>query len=74
MGYTLFLKGSYYALLQVVELKCVLAVCVHNHPIIIQIHPVFFLSTKIFTLFLNRAICQCDVTRTEAPPMSVDWQ
>ncbi len=25
------------------ELKCVLAVCVHNHPIMIKI-PVFFLS------------------------------
>ncbi len=24
------------------ELKCVLAVCVHNHPIMIKIHPVFF--------------------------------
>ncbi len=25
------------------EHKCVLAVCVHNHPIMIKIHPVFFL-------------------------------
>ncbi len=24
------------------ELKCVLAVCAHNHPIMIKIHPVFF--------------------------------
>ncbi len=24
------------------ELKCLLAVCVHNHPIMIKIHPVFF--------------------------------
>ncbi len=24
------------------ELKCVLAVCVHNHPLMIKIHPVFF--------------------------------
>ncbi len=49
------------------ELKCVLAVCVHN-PIMIKIHPVFFLSTKIFTPFSNRAVCLCDFTRTEAPP------
>ncbi len=33
------------------ELKCVLAVCVHKHPIMIKIHPVFFfLSTKILSL------------------------
>ncbi len=33
----------------------------------------FFLSTKIFTPFSNRAVFPCDVTRTEAPPMIVDW-
>ncbi len=37
-------------------------------------NPVFFLSTKIFTPFSNRAVCPCDVTRTEAPPTIVDWQ
>ncbi len=34
----------------------------------------FFLSTKIFTPFSNRAVCPCDITRTEAPPTIVDWQ
>ncbi len=28
----------------VFEHKCVLAVCVHNHPIMIKIHPVLFLN------------------------------
>ncbi len=53
------------------ELKCVSAVCVHNHPIMIQIS---FLSTKIFTPLSYRAVCLCDVTQTEAPPTIVDWQ
>ncbi len=35
---------------------------------------VFFLSTKIITPFSNRAVCLCEVTRTEAPPTIVDWQ
>ncbi len=39
------------------EHSCVLAVCVHNHPIMIKIHPVFFfLSTKIITPFSNQTI------------------
>ncbi len=35
-----------------------------------------FFSTKIFTPFSNwnRAVCPCDVTRTEDPPTIVDWQ
>ncbi len=28
------------------ELKCVLAVCVHIHPIMIKIHPVFFVLSR----------------------------
>ncbi len=62
-------------MLKLFELKCVLAACVHNHPIMIKIYPVFFfLSTKIFTPFSNRAVCLCDVTRTEASPTIVDLQ
>ncbi len=62
------------------EHKCVLAVCVHNHPIMIKIHPVFF------GLFFNpdkwKPLSQiklisdfwlCDVTRTQAPPTNADW-
>ncbi len=60
---------------KLLELKCVLAVCVHNHPKMIKINPVlFFLSTKIFIPFSIRAVFPCDVTRTEAPPTIVDWQ
>ncbi len=56
-----------HALLQVVWTE----VCVHNHPIMIKIHPVFFFkSTKIFTL-LRSSWSLCDVTRTEAPPTIV---
>ncbi len=49
------------------ELKCVLAVCVHNHPIIIKIHPVFFFNlVKSFPLSQIEPIsdaCLC-VTQT----------
>ncbi len=39
------------------EHKCVLAVCVHNHPIMIKIHPVLFLkSTIIMITFSDQAV------------------
>ncbi len=39
------------------ELKSVLAVCVHNHPIMIRIHPVFYFeSTLNLYPFLRRAV------------------
>ncbi len=43
------------------EHKCVLALCVHNHPIMIKIHPVFlfFQSTKIIIPFSNRVDLRC---------------
>ncbi len=71
-------KGSYalHALLQVFELKCVLAVCVHNHTIMIKIHPVFFfLSTKIFTPFSYRADFRCLSVwhRTDGGPSHDCW-
>ncbi len=48
-----------HALLQVVWTEMLLAVCVRNHHIMIQIHLMFFLS-KIFTPFSKRATCLCD--------------
>ncbi len=53
-----------HALLQA-ELKCVLAVCVHNHPIMIKIYPVLFYLVKSFPLSQIEPIsdaCLCDVT------------
>ncbi len=39
------------------EHKCVLAVHVHNHPIMIKIHPVIFLNPqKIIITFSDQAI------------------
>jgi len=50
------------------ELKCVLAVCVHNHLIMIKIHPVFFFNLlKSLPLSQIKPIsdaCLCNVTRT----------
>ncbi len=42
--------GCYMHFYKLFELKCVLAVCVHNHPIMIKIHPVFFfvISLNVF--------------------------
>ncbi len=61
----------WHAFLQV-EHTCVLAVCVHNQPIIIQNQPVFFfLSTKIF---LKSSRCQmtvCVTSHRQAPPTTV---
>ncbi len=34
----------------------------------------YLFFTKIFTPFSNRAVCPCDITRTEAPTTIVDWQ
>ncbi len=59
------------------ELKHVLAVYVHNHPIIIKIHPVFFYLVKSFPLSHIKPFsdaCLCDITQTQAPPMIFDWQ
>ncbi len=42
------------------ELKCVLTVCVHNHPIMIKIHTVFyFYFVKPFPPFSYQAILRC---------------
>ncbi len=54
------------------EHKCVLAVCVHNHPIMIKIHPVFFFyllkSLPLSQIKPFSASCLCDVTQTQALP------
>ncbi len=52
---------------------CVGSVCTQP-PYNDKIHPVSFLSTKIFTSFSNRAVCLRDVTRMEAPPTTVVFQ
>ncbi len=52
------------------EHKSVLAVYVHNHPVMIKIHPVFlcFLSTKIITTFSNQAVLHFFVCVTSHRP------
>ncbi len=55
------------------EHKCVLEVCVHIHPIMIQIHPVFFFKSP----FSNQAVLRflsewC--SSVQAPPTIADWQ
>ncbi len=54
---------------------CVLAVCVHNHPIMIQIHQVLFLSTKLFTPFSNQAILSFSSVwrHTDEGPPTIIW-
>ncbi len=47
------------------ELKCVLAVCVHNHHIMKKIHRVFFFLNLVKSF-------PCDVTKTMTAPMIVD--
>ncbi len=49
------LKGSYNATCQLFELKCVLAVCIHNNPIMIKIHPVFFFCNLVKCFPLSQA-------------------
>ncbi len=51
------------------ELKCVLAVCVHNHPIMIKNTPSVFLFNLIKSFPLSQIepisdACLCDVTQT----------
>ncbi len=46
------------------ELKYMLAVCVHNHPIMIKIHPVFFFYHFPFLKPSRSQMPVCDVTQT----------
>ncbi len=51
-------------LFKLFEHKCVLEVCVHIHPIMIKIHPVFFLNPHFKTPFLKSGCCEIPVTMT----------
>ncbi len=67
-------KNHFY---MVFEIKCVLAVCVQNHPIMIKIHPVFFffLSPHTISTFSEQAIhrfCAKGHHFAKAPPTTVD--
>ncbi len=46
--------GCYMHFYKSFELKCVLTVCVHNHPIMIQIHPVFLFFNLLKSLPLSQ--------------------
>ncbi len=50
------------------ELKYVLAVCVHNHPIMIKIHPVFFFISLNHFPFLKSSRSQMPVCVTSHRP------
>ncbi len=54
------------SLYKLFEHKCVLEVCVHIHPIIIKIHPVFFLNPYFKISFLKSC------SSVQAPPTIVD--
>ncbi len=54
------------------EHKCVLAVCVHNHPVMIKIHPVF-LSRKIISSFSYQARCLSVWRHTDPGPSHDCW-
>ncbi len=58
------------SLYKLFEHKCVLEVCVHIHPIMIQIHPVIFLNPH-FKIPLALSEWRSFV---QAPPTIVDWQ
>ncbi len=66
------------SLYKLFEHKCELEVCVHIHPIMIKIHPVFFFKIPIIKYpFSNQAVLRflsewC--SSAQAPPTIVDWQ
>ncbi len=56
------------------ELKCVLAVCEHNHPIMIKIHPVFFFLILINdNPFLKSSRSQILECVTSHRPRPLPW-
>ncbi len=57
------------------KLKCVLAECVHNHPIMMKIHPVFFfyLIKSLPLSHIKPFSDACGIKQTEATPTIVDW-
>ncbi len=59
------------------EHKCALEICLHIHPIIIKIHPVFFFSSILKSPSSNQAVLRvlsewCSSAQTT--PTIVDWQ
>ncbi len=66
------------SLYKLFEHKCVLEVCVHIHPIIIKIHPVFFFLNLYFKIpFSNQAVLRALSewrSSVQAAPTIVDWQ
>ncbi len=56
------------SLYKLFEHKCVLEVCVHIHPIMIKIHPVFFLN-PLSQIKLFWDSCQNDVVLYSCPPL-----
>ncbi len=66
------------SLLKLFEHKCVLEVCVHIHPIMIKIHPVFFffLIPILKSPFSNQAVLRFLSewrSSVQATPTIVDW-
>ncbi len=72
------LKGSSDAKFKLFEQKCVLEVCVHIHPIMIKVHPVFFFKSLFLkSPFSNQAVLRLLSewrSSVQAPPTIVDWQ
>ncbi len=52
------------SLYKLFEHKCVLEVCVHIHPIMIKIHPVFFLNPYFKIPFLKSGCSEIPVRMT----------
>ncbi len=59
---------------KVFELKCVFAVCVHNHPIMVKIHPVFICLNLLKSLPLSHIKPFSASCVTKVAPMIVDGQ
>ncbi len=55
------------------EHKCVLEVCVHIHPIMIKIHPVFFFKSPFSNQAVLRFLSEWR-SSVQAAPTIVDWQ
>ncbi len=56
------------------EHKCVLAVCVHNHTIMIKIHPVFFFKfPQIIRSQIKPFTDSWQSSSAQAPPTTIDW-
>ncbi len=55
------------------EHTCVLKVCVHIHPIMIKIHPVFFFKSPFSNQAVLRVLSEW-CSSAQAPPTIVDWQ